>query len=268
MATASTTTASSPPRFADVLKEWRGLRGLSQLQLAGMSEVSQRHLSFLETGRSKPSREMVTHLARALRVDPREHNRMLLSAGFAPRYSEAASGELGDVDEAIEFLLRAHEPNMAIVIDRHWNLVSANAPALHLTSLLPDPPPLFEGELNVMWLMFHPDGFRRYVTNFAEVAPTLLWRVHDDLERTPADETLRRLASGLADLAEGAYDPAIMPAHAGLVATVDFDIDGTELRFFTCIASLEGANDVTVAELRIETFFPADEASRAAWAVF
>ncbi len=114
--------------------------------------------------------------------------------------------------------------------------------------------------------MFHPDGFRRHVTNFEEVAPALLWRVRDDLERTPADDTLRRLVDGLTELAGDAGSAIGSPPNAGLITTVHFDIDGIELRFFSCIASLEGANDVTVAELRIETFFPADEATRAAWA--
>ena len=251
--------------YGPALRQWRERRGLSQLDLAVAADVSQRHVSFLETGRSKPSREMVGHLARVLRIAPREQNALLLAAGFAPSYSETPTADLGEVGQAIEFLLGAHSPNMAIVIDRHWNIVSANAPALSFTALLCDDPPLFGGQLNALHLMFHPDGFRPHLENFSDVAPGLLWRLRDDMDRAPTDSMLTDLHRELTTLAGSAITPAAVPPHAGLITTVDFRWDGRCIRLFSCLAALESPADLTVAELRIETFFPADEASRTAW---
>ena len=251
--------------YGTALREWRERRGLSQLDLALAAEVSQRHVSFLETGKSKPSREMVGHIARVLRVPPREHNALLLAAGFAPSYTETPVADLAEVGEAIDFLLRAHEPNMAVVVDRHWNVVSANASGLAFTNRLCPEPPLYAGQLNAMHLMFHPDGFRSHVTNFAEVGPAFLWRLRDDLDRAPTDAVLADLYAHLDDLAGPSISAATLPANSGLVTTVDFAIDGRRIGLFSCLAALESPSDLTVAELRIETFFPADEASRSAW---
>ena len=139
-----------------------------------------------------------------------------------------------EVDEAIQFLLRAHEPNMAIVIDRHWNLVAANTPGTLLTSLLGDDVPLWNGAVNVMWLMFHPDGLRQYITNFDESASSLLWRVRDDVERRPADIELGNLLTDLEGLVESPSLSSDSPAHAGLVTSVHFALGGQELGLFSC----------------------------------
>ena len=255
-----------PPSFPEALRAWRKRRGMTQLDLAIEAEVSQRHLSYLENGRAHPSREMVGHLARTLRVPPREQNQMLLAAGFAPQFGETDPADLAEVGRAIDFMLAAHEPNMAIVIDRHWNLVSGNAASTSFVAAMVPDAPLYQGTANTLHLMFHPDGLRPHITNFAEVAPALLWRLKDDIDRAPTDPYLPALFDELQQLAGRPLAPAIVPANAGLIFTVDFALDDRPLRLFSCLATLETAADLTVAELRVETFFPADEASRQTWA--
>ncbi len=252
--------------FGPALRTWREERGFSQLRLASSAEVSQRHISFLENGRAKPSREMVTHLGRVLRVPLGAQNKLLIAAGFAPDYSEAPIEDLVEVGDALHFMLQAHEPNMAVVIDRMWNVVFANTPALHLLATLVPEPPLYEGQLNLMYGMFHPDGFGQKILNRAEVEPMLLWRLADDCERSPDDVDLRRLYSAVRALSSSA--PAEVPAHAGLVGTVRFALPHGEVSLFSCIASIEGSADLTVAGLRIETFFPADAESAGVWESF
>ncbi len=252
--------------FGAALRGWREERGFSQLRLASSAEVSQRHISFLENGRAQPSREMVTHLGRVLRMPLSDQNALLLEAGFAPEYSEVPVTDLGDVGAAIQFMLAAHEPNPAIVVDRSWNLLFANGAALAMTAALAPAAPLFEGQLNVLHAMFHPDGFGRHVLNRAELEPMLLWRLADDLDHRPKDEALRRLRTAVGELSS--CSPAQMPGHAGLIGTVRLKLPIGDVSFFSCLTRLENAADLTLEELRIETFFPADEESRQSWTSF
>ncbi len=251
--------------FGTTLRSWREERGFSQLRLATTAEVSQRHISFLENDRARPSREMVTHLGRVLRVPLPEQNQLLLSAGFSPSYTTSNIDELGEAGQAIQFMLEAHEPNMAVVIDHMWNVRFVNEPATRLAALVPDPP-LFNGELNLMYSMFHPDGMGQFVQNRAEVDPMLLWRLADDVERRPTDVGLKELQRAITALATSSA--AVEPAHAGLVGTIRFGIGDVEFAMFSFLTRLENAADLTLDGLRIETFFPADQASVEAWSGF
>jgi transcriptional regulator with XRE-family HTH domain len=250
--------------FGTTLRTWREERGLSQLRLASSAEVSQRHISFLENGKAKPSREMVTHLGRVLRVPLKEQNHLLVAAGFSPEFSNNSVEDLAEVGEALQFMLKAHEPNMAIVVDRCWNIVFANTTALNFAAFLTPEPPLFNSKLNIMYGMFHPDGLGQFISNRAEVQPMLLWRLADDLDRNPNDPDLAQLYDEVRILSS--FSPAELPAHQGIVGTVRFNLPAGEVSMFSCLASIESPADLTVSGLRIETFFPADAASADVWA--
>ncbi|MGI9610108.1 MAG: hypothetical protein ACR2NL_07415, partial [Acidimicrobiia bacterium] len=173
--------------------------------------------------------------------------------------------DLGEVGRAIEFMLKAHEPNMAVVIDHMWNMRFLNKPAARLADVLPDPP-LFQGELNLMYSMFHRDGLGQFVRNRAEVDPMLLWRLADDVERRPTDMGLLELSDAVSALATASA--AVTPAHEGLVGSVRFGFGDVEFAMFSCLTRLENSADLTLEGLRIETFFPADRQSAEAWAEF
>jgi transcriptional regulator with XRE-family HTH domain len=246
------------PRIGNLLREWRRRRRMSQLDLALEAGVSARHVSFVETGRSRPSAEMVVQLAEHLDVPLRDRNALLLAAGYAPAYAQRDldEPEMGPVREAIERVLRGHEPYPAVVVDRHWGLVSANrsvplliaGAAAHLT----EPP------VNVLRLSLHPEGMAPRIVNLGE------WRAHllDRLGRqavVSGDPALFALHEELA-----AY-PGGEPGHAsdleaGAIAVpLRLDVDGEELAFISTATTFGTATDVTVAELAIESFFPADE---------
>ncbi len=212
-----------------------------------------------------PSREMVTHLARVLDLNLRDENQLLLAAGFAPSYGERHFEELGEVGDAVEQLLAAHEPNMAIVVDRHWNLVQANRAAFQFTTKIYQEPPLFDGRVNIMFLMFHPEGLRLRVQNFPEVGAVLLERLRRDLSRAPDDQQLGKLLHRMESMASGLLPRLPSAVPQSLVTTIDFEVDGIEISLFSVLTSIEAANDVTVAELRLETFLPANKRSRTQW---
>src|SRR5262249_25777233 len=167
-----TTAAHVRRPVGELLREWRELRRLSQLDLALQAEVSTRHLSFVETGRSRPSRDMVLHLAEELDVPLRERNHLLLAAGYAPVYAETAldAPAMTAVRAAVRQVLAGHEPYPAVVVDRHWNLIDANATVALFTQGLP--PELLAPPINVLRASLHPDGFARQIVNLGE------WRAH------------------------------------------------------------------------------------------
>ncbi len=185
----------STETFGDLLRGWRQVRRLSQLELATVAEVSQRHLSFLETGRSAPSREMVVHLATALQAPLRDRNAWLIAAGFAPVYSEEGLDEpaMEQIRHMLELILAAHEPFPAYVIDRAWNLVLTNQAAGALTTRLvaPGAAALFGG--NVMRLSLHPEGLRRHLVNWEQAASALLDRLQRETAERPTDGSLAAL---------------------------------------------------------------------------
>ena len=254
-----------PTSFGSRLRWWRARRGLSQLDLAGASGTSQRHVSFLESGRAQPSREMVLRLAAALDVPLRQQNALLLAAGFAPawRESDLTAPELAAVSQAIDYMLAQQEPFPAVVVDRRWNLVRANAGAGWLTAFLTGPSPApAAGPVNIAdWLM-SPDGLRPLLVNWQEVAVSFLRVVQADAiaDGTPETaELLRRLIAypGVPPLS---HVPALEELPSPVLA-MHFCKGQTSLRLFTTIATLGTPQDVTVQELRIEYFFPADEAT-------
>ena len=252
------------PRFGELLKTWRSKRRVSQLDLAGLAGVSSRHLSFIETGRSKPSREMVLHLAEHLDVPLRDRNVLLTAAGFAPVYQESPldAPELASVRQAIEIILRNHEPCPAFVIDGAWNLLQANAGIAAFLDLIG--PELLEPPMNVIRASLHPEGLSRHIVNFDEYAAHVIERLNRQLATTadPGLGALLREVSQYPDVAR-AIDGAVLPPPAA-VLPMHFRLDdGTELRFFSTMTVFGSPLDVTIAELAIESFFPADDATAA-----
>lgn len=248
--------------FGDKLRDWRTSRHFSQLDLAATAGVSQRHISFLETGRAKPSREMVIHLAATLEVPLRQRNDLLDSAGFAPAYRERGPDDeqLTQVHGVLQRLLDAHHPYPAYIVDRLWNLVAANAIATQLIALAlpPDADPS-QVQGNVMRLMFHPAGVRDSIANWEAVAAVLLRRLAREVAERPGDTELTDLleeARGHIDPAEVRFSETAPQADELLVPIVLMTPLGN-LESFTTIATIGAAHDVTLEELRIETLLPA-----------
>lgn len=258
---------SMDSRVGPLLQHWRQLRRKSQLDLALDAGISSRHLSFVESGRSRPSRDMVLLLAEALGVPLRERNGLLVAAGYAPMYRETglAAPEMAQARKALEIILGHQEPYPAVVMDRHWNLVMANeaGPRLFgaLIDLAAEPEPA-----NILRLMFHPQKLRPYVANWEAVAEGLIQRVHREAVGGVPDE---QTASLLAEIL--AY-PGVPPRWRALnVAAapapflqVDFRKGNLACSYFSTVTTLGTPQDITLQEIRIECFFPADEATESA----
>ncbi|MEE4542493.1 helix-turn-helix transcriptional regulator [Streptomyces sp. V4-01] len=250
-----------------LLRHWRTARRLSQLALAAEAAVSVRHLCFLETGRSSPSRAMVLRLAEVLDVPLRERNALLLAAGFAPVYRESDldAPELASVRGALDAILAQQEPFPALVMDRDWDIRYANAGARRFFAFLqggrtatpPGPP-------NVLRRMFHPDGVRRHVTNWEEVAEALVRRARREAIGGVTDERARRVLDEV--LAYPGVPASLASVDAGApllpVVPVRYARAGREFDYFSTVTTLGTPQDVTLQELRIECFFPADDATR------
>jgi transcriptional regulator with XRE-family HTH domain len=248
------------PRIGELLREWRQRRRMSQLDLALDAGVSARHLSFVETGRSKPSAELVVHLAERLDVPLRERNGLLLAAGFAPVYAqrELAASEMGPVRDAIDRVLAGHEPYPAVVVDRHWGMVGANRALAVLTDGVS--PELLAPPVNVLRASLHPDGVAPRIVNLGE------WRAHllDRLGRQAVlsgDPALFALHEELAGYpgASRAHSPD--PAAGDIAVPLRLRHGDGELVFISTATTFGTAIDITVSELTIESFFPADEAT-------
>lgn len=252
------------PRLGELLKTWRSRRRVSQLDLASMAGVSARHLSFVETGRSKPSREMVLHLAEQLDVPLRDRNELLSAAGFAPLYRESPLDAAGleSVRQAIDVILTNHEPCPAFVVNGAWNLLQANSGIAAFLDLIS--PELLEPPLNVIRASLHPAGLSRHLVNFDEYAAHVIERLRRQLAATsdPGLAALLDEASAYPDVA-AAIDGVVLPPPAA-VLPMHFRLEGgAELRFFSTMTVFGSPLDVTIAELAIESFFPADEATAA-----
>ena len=249
-------------RFGEQLRWWRKRRGLSQLELAGVAGTSQRHLSFLESGRAAPSQQMVLGLAAALNVSLRQQNALLGSAGFAAVWGEGKLGqpELAQVERALGYVLTQQEPFPAFVVDRHWNLMRANDGASRLVEFMLGTVP--QGPVNLADALLSPAAMRPFVVNWEEVALHFVRGVQAEAvaDGSPASSALlARLLSydGLSALArsgavEGEPQP-LLPIHLRK--------PGVSLHLFTTIATLGTPQDITVQEIRIESFFPMDEAT-------
>jgi transcriptional regulator with XRE-family HTH domain len=264
------TVLSPPPghaRVGELLRGWRQRRRLSQLDLSVEAEVSARHLSFVETGRSKPSRELVLHLAEHLDVPLRERNSLLLAAGYAPAYHERSleDADMDPVRAALDLILTGHEPYPAVIVDRRWDLVAANSAAL---SLFTEgvAPALLEPPINVYRLGLHPDGLAPRVRNLAEYSTHLLTRLQREvaLAGDPGLAALLEEVRGYPGLTHPSPAATVEPASMLFLPMCFVGPDGVELSFFSTLATFGTALDITVAELSIEAFFPADTATQAA----
>lgn len=238
------------------MRTWRVHRRLSQLELAVRAGVSTKHLSFLETGRAKPSPEMVVHLAEHLDVPIRERNALLLAAGHAPRYGETPLDDesMAAARRAIDMMLEHHQPFPAVVIDRQWNLVAANPAALLLSTGVA--PEILEPPVNVVRLTIHPDGLAPRVRNLAEFGGYLLERLRHQASAT-ADAELAALVDELEPFVPKGQ-LALPPSFEVLLPFV-VELEGVVLSLFTTITTFGTPLDVTTAELAVESFFPADE---------
>ncbi|MEZ4394407.1 MAG: helix-turn-helix transcriptional regulator [Polyangiales bacterium] len=250
------------PAFGPLLRQQRAARGYTQERLAFDAEVSTRHLSFLETGRSSPSREMVLALGSALELPLRERNEMLLAAGFAPVYPASSLDEdtLEPVRRALDHLLAAHDPFGAVVVNRAWDLLRMNHGAQRLFAwampLCDAPPEVFS---NVLRATLHPGGLRRCLANFDEVAAVLVERLQRERERE-LDPARRAALQALLDEA-GPLPKARRGAPQGPVMVLHLRKGDEALRVFTTITTLGTPIDVTAQELHIESYFAADEAT-------
>ena len=253
------------PRVGELLREWRHRRNRSQLDLSLAVGVSARHLSFVETGRSRPSPELVLAVAEHLEVPLRERNTLLLSAGYAPQYSETGLDDeaMAHVRRSLQRMLDAHDPYPGIVIDRAWNVVLGNEAAFALTTGMPDF--LLSPTMNVFRFCLHPDGLAARTTNFSEWAGYLVNQIRRTLDRT-GDTELAAIQDevlaypGVADL-PAVVDRAAWDDPPLLVPFVIVDDDGDELSLFTTLTTFGTPRDVTLDELSVELFFPADEAT-------
>ncbi len=258
------TTSERPQRdVGQLLRTWRERRRLSQLDLAGRAAVSTRHLSFVETGKSRPSRELVLHLSDELDVPLPERNTLLLAGGFAPVYRETPidDPEMEPVRRALDRVLAGHEPYPAIVVNRRWELVMAND-ALGLLIEGVDPE-LLEPPVNVLRIALHPRGVAPMVVNFDEYSSHLVSRLRRQVDRT-ADPDLTALYEEVQEYPDVAVDPSRFEADAAahdLVLPMKLDHPAGHLSFFSTIATFGTAIDITLEDLAIEAFFPADEAT-------
>lgn len=248
----------------EVLREWRQRRRMTQLDLALDADISAKHLSFLETGRAQPSREMVLNLAERLEMPLRERNGLLVAAGFAPMFSERPLSDpsLAKAREAVELVLKGHEPYPAVAVDRHWNIVSANRPVGALISGAS--PALLQPPVNIMRLSLHPEGLARQIVNFHEVRAHLIARLRRQIELSgdvQLAELLREISAypkpsrSVVPIREGSADEVV-------IRTI-VDTPAGRLSLFSTMTIFGSPVDVTLSELAIESFFPADSETAA-----
>ncbi len=253
-----TTTHQLRRPVGELLRRWRGRRRLSQFELALESGISARHLSFVENGKSTPSRYTILRLAEELDLPLRERNHLLLAAGYAPVYSEATldSPEMSAVRGAVRQVLKGHEPYPAVVVDRGWNLVDANAGVALLTEGVAEE--LLAPPANVLRVSLHPDGMAPRIVNLGEWRAHLLDRLRRQVALT-ADTELVRLLNELRAYPCDQPEPEVeIPGPGDIVVPLRIRDNDRELVFFSTVATFGTPLDVTVAELAIESFFPAD----------
>jgi transcriptional regulator with XRE-family HTH domain len=252
-----------PQPVGTLLREWRQRRHFSQLDLACEADVSTRHLSFVETGRAQPSREMVLHLAERLDVPLRERNTLLIAAGYAPAFQERPLTDpaLQAARRAIDLVLAGHEPYPALAIDRHWTLLAANnALAPLLTGVSPW---LLQPPVNVLRLSLHPEGVAPQIVNLAEWRSHLLERLRRQIDAAP-DPVLMELMREIHDypvFSGPESDPSGGEEYAGVVVPLRLATESGMLSFFSTTMVFGTPADITLSELALESFFPADAAT-------
>jgi transcriptional regulator with XRE-family HTH domain len=252
--------------FGAMLRERRQLRQLSQLELALQADMSQRHLSFLESGRARPSREMVLRIAATLALPLRARNELLGSAGFAAVYAERplAASELKHASEALKRILAHHEPYPAFVLDRAWDIVMTNAAAQGLIARCADNTAIAElsskQSLNFMRLMFHPRGLRPRVRNWDHIVAVIFARLRREAVASP-DSPSATLLNELTPQGGAALLAAIEDMSLSPTVPLELQTDVGVLRLFNTLTTFGTPQDITLQELRIEMSFPMDEAS-------
>lgn len=250
---------STQTAVGDHIREWRQRRRLTQLDLALDAEISPKHLSFIETGRSKPSRQMVLHLAEQMEVPLRERNAMLIAAGFAPVFPERSldAPDLAAARRAVDLVLKGHEPFPALAVDRHWNLIAANAA---VGPFLVNEPELLVQPMNVLRMTLHPKGMAPRIANLTEWRGHLLDRLRRQIEAT-ADATLKALYDELK--AYPAPPAAVGAPHGqdlgGVAVPMRLQTEQGLMSFISTVTVFGTPTDVTLSELALETFFPADD---------
>lgn len=257
-------TVTSPSSIGGLLRDWRVKRRLSQVDLAGEAEISQRHLSFVESGRAKPSRDMVLHLAERLDVPLRQRNQLLMAAGFAPSFAERPISDpvMAPAMTAVRQVLKGHEPNLALAVDRTWNLIEANAAITPFLEGVEDAS-LLAPPINVLRLSLHPKGMAPRIVNLHE------WRTHliERLKRqndAVADPALLKLEQELSGYPYGPRtSQPLHPDAAAIAHPLKLRMAGTILTFISTITVFGTALDITLSEIAIESFFPADDETAA-----
>jgi len=247
--------------FPALLRYWRGTRGLSQLDLAGASGVSAKHISFLETGRANPSQEMVLRLASTMDLALRDQNALLVSAGFAAMFREDEGGYDPAVKRALDIMLRHHEPFPLFVFDRHYDMVMSNeATGRFLKLLLGD---RAEEERNVMRMLFDPGLLRPHVVAWERVARALLHRMQRELLHRRRDAGLSSLISTLCAYPDVPDDWRVPDLTTPSVASLEvhFEFAGQRLGFLTTLTVFQAPQNVSLEELRIESYYPLDDAT-------
>jgi transcriptional regulator with XRE-family HTH domain len=243
--------------FGELLRRWRTLRNFSQLELALAADVSSRHVSFMETGRARPSADMVSRLAETLTLPLRERNALLLAAGFAPRYEERplAAPELSRARQAIELILKHQEPYPAFVLSQHWDVVMRNRASERVFGWL------LRGrsrDSNIMRQVFSDEGLRPLIVNWDEVARDMVQHLHGQASQTPSDPTLQALLSEILASPHAPARTSDLSLSPAPLLTAIYAREGRELRFFSTLSTFGAPYDVTLQELRIESTFPAD----------
>jgi transcriptional regulator with XRE-family HTH domain len=252
---------AAPRAFGDYLRDWRQRRRLSQLDLAQEAEISTRHLSFVETGRSAPSREMVLRLAERLDIPLRERNALLVAAGYAPMYRERPLDDpaLAPARRAVELILRSHEPYPALAVDRHWNLVAANRMLPHL--MQGADASLLQAPVNVLRLSLHPQGLASKIANLVQWRAHIFERLRQQIHAT-GDSALAALLEELrAYPVPAGGDENLEGELLGVAMPFRFRTPAGTLNFISTTTIFGTPIDVTLQELALETFFPADDAT-------
>lgn len=241
--------------FSTMLREWRAVRGMSQLDLALGAEVSTRHVSFIESARSRPSSEMVLRLAEALDLPLRERNAMLVAAGFAPQFGDSdwQSEAMAEVRRAAALLLAAHEPYPAIVLDLAFNVLDANPAALGMIGVGPEAP----GQVNLVDLVYRPGPVRDSIINWAEVAEYLLHRMREGVRRHGPQSTIGAvLRRALAQPGATELSPVRGNWRGSVLLPLEFRMEGEVTRWFTTVTSFGAPQDAMAEEITIEQFHP------------
>jgi transcriptional regulator with XRE-family HTH domain len=263
----SSTPGTRPPanELGVLLRHWRDLRGRSQFDLSLDTGISQRHISFIESGRSVPGRQTLLDIAQALDIPLRERNTLLLASGYAPIYSEGAwnGPEMQSVTDALERMLRQHEPFPAVVMDRYWNVLMTNEAAPRFFDCFIDMAAR-KSPRNMLHLMFDPDGMRPFIANWEDAAKGLFQRVYRESVGRVIDEKTRELLAALLaypDVKTDWKNPIELSAMP--VIPIGFIRDGQVLNYFSMVTTVGTPQTIAAQELRIESMFPADEATEA-----